>query len=374
MTSYEKDLLSPLGIYFEIIDNSGNIIPSRHQFWNWAGIDMPEEPVDMYEVFYELVGREQEINELLLANTSDTDAKAVQVMGIKRGNRYVNLSVLPGTIVLQDVSDEMRDKLAVVQAKNNAAILEEQLKERNTQLEKANLKLDDFLRTIRSHNHDLDIKVKQRTSELYKSRLSVISMLARVAEFRDTDTGMHTFRIGQSSVMIGRLLNMDDRPSEHLFYASLLHDIGKIGIPDSILLKPGRLSPEENTIMKTHTTIGAEILDKQGHPIFETARQVALSHHERWDGKGYPQGLAGKEIPIVGRICAVVDVFDALISKRPYKEAWPVERALEEIKALSGSHFDPEVVEAFFQVAPDIVQLHHSNELEDRLPPELEGM
>jgi len=193
-----------------------------------------------------------------------------------------------------------------------------------------------------------------------------------VAEFRDTDTGRHTFRIGQASVMIGRELGLPEDRCEQLYYASLLHDIGKIGIPDSILLKPGRLDESETRVMQGHTRIGAEILDRKDHSLFDTAKRVALYHHERWDGSGYPEGLAGEAIPLVGRICAVADVFDALLSKRPYKEPWPLDEALGEIAARGGTQFDPTIVAAFMRVADAIASLHDDDETGELLPPELD--
>lgn len=369
MIKYEKDLLSPLGIYFEMLDARCFINPSNKTFWDYANHHYPENPVDAFDVFPELVGREEEIKKIFSDHSG-----IVQVSGFMRGKYYLNLSILPRTIIIQDVTSEMLAKLEVVQAKNTTAILDEALKARNKELVQAYDKLDELMNTIRSHNHDLAIEVKKQTAELLKSRLSVITMLARVAEFRDTDTGLHTFRIGQSSVMVGRLLGMGDVECEELFYASLLHDIGKIGIPDSILLKPGRLDHEENIIMRTHTKIGAEILERQGHKLFDTARLVALHHHERWDGKGYPDALCGEDIPLVGRICSIVDVFDALISKRPYKEPWSLKDAIAEIKRNSGRQFDPQVTEAFLQVVSDISSMHDDIEMEELMPPELDDL
>jgi putative two-component system response regulator len=144
---------------------------------------------------------------------------------------------------------------------------------------------------------------------------------------------------------------------ELILNASPMHDIGKLGIPDSILLKPGRLTHEEFTVMKTHTTIGARLLENARSPITETARIIALTHHEKWDGNGYPHGLAGENIPLVGRIVAITDVFDALTSERPYKSAWPIEKAIEEIKRSAGTHFDPELVEYFIKALPEMLEI-----------------
>ena len=381
MSQLSIDLLRRLGICYEPIDGEGRIIPVNPEFWAMAEAAFPSEPVDVCDAFAEAVGSEDQIAGVIRSGSGE-----YRLAGFRRGRHYLNISVLPytdaelieacpgarGVIVLQDATAEMLAKQAVVQSKNEASILGEALRDRNRELQSANGRLDELMRTIRSHNHDLDMQVKRRTAELLRSRLSVISTLARVAEFRDTDTSRHTFRIGQGSALIGRYRGMPDAECEQLFYASLLHDIGKIGIPDSILLKPGPLDGGEWEIMRGHTRIGAEILDNRDHSLFGTARQVALYHHERWDGGGYPEGLAGEAIPVVGRICAILDVFDALISRRPYKEAWPVEKAVETIRSQSGKQFDPSVVEAFLAIADQLITLHDEDGSPELLPPELE--
>lgn len=140
--------------------------------------------------------------------------------------------------------------------------------------------------------------------------------------------------------------------------ASLLHDVGKIGIPDSILQKPGKLTPEEWKIMKTHTTIGSELLSGSNSKFLKLGEEIALSHHEKWDGSGYPKGLKKEKIPLAGRICGLCDVLDALTSIRPYKKAWPIDNAMEEIKKGSGTHFDPHIVDCFFKILPQIYSIH----------------
>jgi putative two-component system response regulator len=148
-----------------------------------------------------------------------------------------------------------------------------------------------------------------------------------------------------------------------LLVAAPLHDIGKIGIPDSMLLKQGKLTPEEFETVKTHTSIGAEILRGSSHELVQMAESIALTHHEHWDGSGYPLGLKGEEIPLVGRICAVCDVFDALMSERPYKKAWSVEEAVAELKRLAGSHLDSDLVEAFLGIMPSILAIREEYEM-----------
>lgn len=212
-------------------------------------------------------------------------------------------------------------------------------------------------RLLRAEKALLAQRVAERTVELHDTRLEVIRRLGRAAEYRDNETGLHILRMSKMSRLIGEAVGMSDAQAELLLHASPMHDIGKIGIPDNILLKPGKLDATEWTTMRTHTTIGAEILG--GHPseLLRTAAEIALSHHEKWDGSGYPHGLAGERIPLVGRVVALADVFDALTSKRPYKQAWPIDDAVAEIRRLKGSHFDPGVAEAFEAVLPEMVAI-----------------
>ncbi len=200
---------------------------------------------------------------------------------------------------------------------------------------------------LRDQNHELDCKVRQRTQQLEQAAFDSVECLALAGEYRDDDTGRHTQRVARSAGRIARTLGFDEKRALLIEAAAPLHDVGKIGIADSILLKPSRLTPDEFEVMKTHTTIGSMIMARHHTPLLQLASRIALTHHERPDGRGYPQGLAGDDIPIEGRILAVTDVFDALTNERPYKRAWPVEEALAEITKQSGSQFDPEVVRAF---------------------------
>jgi response regulator RpfG family c-di-GMP phosphodiesterase len=191
---------------------------------------------------------------------------------------------------------------------------------------------------------------------LHDSQLQVIQRLALAAEYRDDVTGQHTRRVGDLSTRIGAALSMPDDQLLLLGQAAPLHDVGKIGIPDSILLKPARLTAAEFEQMKAHTTLGAAMLAGRDFPLLEMAEEIALNHHERWDGSGYPAGRSGQAIPLVGRIVAVADVFDALTHARPYKDAWSVANALAEIRRQTSSQFDPEVVAAFLRVEqPNLV-------------------
>lgn len=194
--------------------------------------------------------------------------------------------------------------------------------------------------------------------ELKRTHLELIQRLGRAAEFKDNETGMHVIRMSHVSGRIALQMGFDASFAELLVQAAPMHDIGKIGIPDNVLLKPGKLDTEELRIMRTHPQIGAGILDNSTSALIKLAHTVALYHHEKWDGSGYPFGLKGTDIPIEARIVAVADVFDALLSKRPYKEPWPLEKTIEEINSQSHRHFDPAVVEALMGCLPDLIAIN----------------
>ena len=180
--------------------------------------------------------------------------------------------------------------------------------------------------------------------ELRRTRLQIIQRLGRAAEYKDNETGMHVMRMSHYSQVIALSYGLSKAHSENILNAAPMHDIGKIGIADSIMLKPGKLTDEEFSIMKTHPQIGAEILGETDSELLCLAKVVSLTHHEKWDGTGYPNQLKGEAMPIEVRIVALADVFDALTSKRPYKEAWSVEKTMDYIRSQSGKHFDPELV------------------------------
>ncbi|MFU8788925.1 MAG: HD-GYP domain-containing protein, partial [Methylobacter sp.] len=196
-----------------------------------------------------------------------------------------------------------------------------------------------------------------RTDELRRTRLQVVQRLGRAAEYRDNETGNHILRMSHISALLAKSIGWNDAGCELMLHASPMHDIGKIGIPDHILLKPGSFEPDEWEIMKTHAAIGANILEGDDSDLMRCAREIALSHHEKWDGSGYPYGLSGEAIPLSGRIAALADVFDALTSERPYKKAWTIEAAVDLIKQNNGSHFDPALVSAFLQQLPEILKI-----------------
>ena len=199
--------------------------------------------------------------------------------------------------------------------------------------------------------------VRERTHEIRSTRLQVVQRLGRAAEYRDNETGRHILRMSHTSALIARQAGWDEAQCEMMLHASPMHDVGKIGIPDAILLKPGKLTPEEWRIMQSNTRIGGDILSGDDSGLLRLAREIALTHHEKWDGSGYPEGLAGESIPLSGRIVALADVFDALTSERPYKRAWPVEEALQWIRDNTGSHFDPGLTAHFFHLLDQILAI-----------------
>lgn len=201
----------------------------------------------------------------------------------------------------------------------------------------------------------LEALVRKRTAEVVQSRLEIVQRLGRASEYRDNETGRHLFRMSHSAALLARQIGWSDERCDLILNTSPMHDLGKIGISDSILLKPARLTSEERAIMETHTTIGANILSGSNNELLETARIIAQTHHEKWDGSGYPGKLAGEAIPMEGRITAIVDVFDALTSERPYKKAWSVEEAVEDMRKQSGAHFDPKLVEHFLEILPGVL-------------------
>ncbi|MCR8656149.1 HD domain-containing phosphohydrolase [Paenibacillus endoradicis] len=218
------------------------------------------------------------------------------------------------------------------------------------------LRIQNLLRTryyhlqLHDYNQHLEARVLERTKELKQAKYEILQVLGRTSEYRDDETGQHTQRVARLAKEIGAALALSAEEVNLIEQATPLHDIGKIGIPDGVLLKPGRFTPEEFEQMKMHTRIGANILDGSSFPVLQWAKTIALTHHEKWDGSGYPNGLSGEEIPLPGRIVALADFYDALTHERPYKRAWTKEEALAEIEKQNGAHFDPKVVTAFMSV------------------------
>ncbi|NLC08579.1 MAG: two-component system response regulator [Gammaproteobacteria bacterium] len=196
-----------------------------------------------------------------------------------------------------------------------------------------------------------------QAEEVLETRLQIVQCLGKAAEYRDNETGMHILRISHFARTIAKAIGFSDEQADELLHAAPMHDVGKIGIPDAILLKPGKLTAEEWEVMRQHPAIGARIIGEHKSSLLQLAATIALCHHEKWDGSGYPNGLAGEDIPLEARIVSLVDVFDALTSVRPYKKAWPIEEALEFIRDQSGSHFDPMLVDIFMDCLPEILHI-----------------
>ncbi|MBF0604766.1 MAG: two-component system response regulator [Nitrospirae bacterium] len=219
---------------------------------------------------------------------------------------------------------------------------------------------------LATQNQILEQKVQERTlqlqeknDELERTRLQIIRRLGRAAEFKDNETGLHVIRMSHYARLLAQAAGMGQEEAELLLQAAPMHDIGKIGIPDRILLKPMPLNEEEWTIMRRHPEIGGGIIGWHDTPLLQSARTVALTHHEKWDGTGYPNRLRGEEIPRVGRIVAIADVFDALTSNRPYKQAWSVERTVELLKTEAGKHFDPILIPVFINLMESILEIRN---------------
>ena len=218
---------------------------------------------------------------------------------------------------------------------------------------------------VAEHNDVLEKRVRERTAELRDTQLEVVRRLGQAVESRDGDTGEHIERISRLCQQLARAVGVPEAEAELIGHASTMHDVGKIGVPDSVLLKPSRLDPEEWALMQSHTTIGAAILAGSSSPLLQMAESIALTHHERWDGTGYPAALRGEAIPLASRICAVCDVFDALLSKRRYKRGWTMEEAMAELRSQRGRHFDPELVDAFVELMPDLDETWHGDAREE---------
>lgn len=210
---------------------------------------------------------------------------------------------------------------------------------------------------VAKKNQRLEETVRDRTRELRESQLEIVQRLGQAIDTRDADTGEHVVRMSRYVGRFAEALGMPAWECELLTHAAPLHDIGKIGVPDSILLKPGPLTPDEWLQMQAHTTLGADMLDGSGSRLVREARQIALCHHERWDGTGYPRGLAGDAIPVSARIASIADVFDALSSRRPYTEAWSLDATVAEIDAQRGRLFEPGLVDLFHELLPDLLEL-----------------
>ena len=252
---------------------------------------------------------------------------------------------LPILVLTADISTESKQRALTMGAKD---FLAKPFDSTEVLLRIKNLLEARFLYlALQQQNEMLEVKVQQRTRELEEAQVEILERLALAAEFRDDATQEHTQRVGEFSAKLAKRLGLPEGLVQLIRRAAPLHDLGKIAVPDSVLLKLGRLTTDEFEVIKSHTQVGARILSGSGHPLLQLAEQIALTHHEHWDGSGYSPTMRGEEIPLVSRIVAVADVFDALTHARPYKKAWPVEDALAEIERQKGRQFDPTIVDAF---------------------------
>ncbi|OSM01719.1 response regulator [Magnetofaba australis] len=199
--------------------------------------------------------------------------------------------------------------------------------------------------------------VDERTEELVRTRMEIIRRLGRAAEFKDNETGLHVIRMSHYSRLMAQALEISEEWTDLVFHAAPMHDIGKIGIPDSVLLKPGKLDDKEWEIMRQHPAFGAQIIGDDPSELMLMSKEIAMTHHEKWDGSGYPNRIAAEDIPLPGRIIAIADVFDALTSERPYKKAWPVEKAVAVIDEGAGVHFDPKLIPVFHEILPEALEI-----------------
>ena len=325
-----------------IVDDEANNVDLLRRLLERAGFSRIEstndsrEAVDLYLKFRP---------DLILLDLHMPHQDGLEVMDAL--NRIAEASYLPILMLTGDDTPEAKREALSRGAKdflNKPFHSDEVLLRIGTLLETRFLYLQ-----IQSQNQMLEAKVRDRTRELEAAQIEIIERLARAAEFRDDHTGQHTARVGQMAALLAKQIGLPDSQVYTMRRAAPLHDVGKIGIPDSVLLKLGKLTAEEFEIVKTHTTIGARILSGSRFTILRLAEEIAFNHHERWDGTGYV-GIAGAAIPLAGRIVAVADVFDALTQKRPYKPAWTVNEAICEIESQRSRQFDPTLVDAFLRI------------------------
>lgn len=270
---------------------------------------------------------------------------------------------LPPILIVTDVSDQAFRREALTYGARDYIIRPFDIQEFHARVQNL-LEVRQAHQIIYFQKDILEEKVQERTRELreahdqlQESRLDVVWRLGRAAEYRDNETGMHIVRMSHIAAVLGRAYGMPEEDADLLLVASPMHDIGKLGIPDSVLLKPGKLNDEEWKVMQSHAQMGADILAGGNSELMVMAHEIALTHHEKWDGSGYPNGLKGEEIPLTGRICAIADVFDALTSERPYKKAWSLDDAMDLIRSESGKHFEPRIVELMEQKILKILEI-----------------
>jgi putative two-component system response regulator len=307
----------------------------RWGFTNVVAITDPTRVVDAFT---------QAVPDLLLLDIGMPGLSGFDVMGLL-ADWLGSDTPVPVVVLTADVTDATKHRALECGARD---FLTKPFDPEEVRLRVSNLlELRLLQLKIKRHNDDLEERVERRTHQLELSRLELVHRLAAAAEDRDDDPPRHAHRIGRTAGLLAAGLGLASGAAERIRLAAPLHDIGKIAIPDTILLKPGKLTLDEFATMRSHTVVGARILAGSSSHLLRTASEIALTHHERWDGGGYPGGLVGAATPLAGRVVAVADVFDALAHRRPYKQPWPVDDAVAEILSQAGRHFDPDVVAAF---------------------------
>ncbi len=282
--------------------------------------------------------------DLILLDLHMPNVDGFQIMEGLRG-RIADGAYLPILVLTADITPEVKQRALAGGARD---FLTKPLDATEVILRIRNLLETRVLHLqLQDQNEVLEEKVLDRTRELEQAQIEILERLALAAEYRDDDTGRHTYRVGETSAYLARALAVPDAQVELIRRAAPLHDVGKIGIPDDILLKPDRLTPDEFEVMKTHTTIGARILSGSKFPLLQLAQQIALAHHERWDGGGFPEGIGGEAIALEARIVAVADAYDAMTSNRPYRKALSKEEAWGILWDGAGAQWDERIVEAF---------------------------
>lgn len=326
-----------------IVDDEKAYVQLLHRFLESAGYQHvrtttdPHHVLEIYQAF---------CPDLILLDLRMPHMDGIQVM--QQLEPYIRPFYLPILVLTGDITEEAKRRSLSGGAKD--------FLNKPFDLTEVRLRIENLLETrflhlqLQQQNEALEQRVRERTAELEEVRLEILERLSIASDYRDDATGRHTKRVGEMAGQIARELGLPQEEVEHIRMAALLHDIGKIGIPDLILLKAGELTTEEVALMQTHTTIGAKVLSGSRSRMLQAAEIIALAHHERWDGLGYPRGLRGEEIPLAARIVALADVVDALSSDRPYRGRWPDERIHAEILRQSGRQFDPRVVEAYVRV------------------------
>lgn len=336
----------PQGRVLVIDDEERNLVLLRRMLERagYRDVHLAADPVEALESFVELHP------DIVLLDLHMPKLDGYEVLGALSGLVAPD-EFLPVIVITGDVSSASKARALSLGANDFVGkpfdVVEVSLRIRN-------LLATRFLHDrVRRHGEILEQKVKERTRELEQARVEILHRLGLAAEYRDDATHEHTRRVGANTCRLARALGLPAERAELLEQAAPLHDIGKIGISDKVLLSSGRLTEAEFDLVKRHPLIGARILSDSTAEVLKLGEEIAISHHERWDGSGYAQGLRGEEIPLSGRLVGVVDVFDALTHERPYKRAWTVAEAMKQMRADRGRHFDPEVLDAFVDLVAD---------------------